>query len=89
MIRTRHIKKKLVEKAIHSQFLDFLNSNFFFRGFQFISGAKHSTEHAMATLMNYLHSLLDSVDSLFLILPKRAWRSAKICYWPNTFLNLC
>ena len=34
--------------------------SFFFHGFQFGFRAKHSTEHACATVLNFLRSTLDS-----------------------------
>ena len=51
---------KIFEKAMLSRLLDFLNSKHFFHDFQFGFRAKHSTEHACATLLNYLNSALDS-----------------------------
>ena len=52
--------ENFLKKVMPSRLLDFLNSKHFFHNFQFGFRAKHSTEHAYATLLNYLHSALDS-----------------------------
>jgi len=51
---------KIFQNAMLSRLLNFLNSKHFLHDFQFSFRAKHSTEHACATLLNYLLSALDS-----------------------------
>ena len=51
---------KFLKKLCFLDFLIFLILNDFFHDFQFGFRAKHSTEHACATLLNYLNSALDS-----------------------------
>ena len=51
---------KIFKKSKLSRLLDFLDSKHFFHDFQFGFRAKHSTEHACVTLLNYLNSALDS-----------------------------
>jgi hypothetical protein len=54
------MSSKIFEKAMLSRPFNFLNPKHFFHDFQFGFRAKHSTELASATLLNYLHSVLDS-----------------------------
>ena len=61
---------KIFEKAMLSPLLDYKH---FFHDFQFGFRAKHSTEHACATHLNYLNSALDSgliPAALFLMFEK-------------------
>ena len=51
---------KFLKKLCFLYFLIFLILNTFFYDFQFGFMAKHSTEHACATLLNYLNSAIDS-----------------------------
>ena len=51
---------KIFEKAMLSRLNNFLTSKDFFHNFQFGFRANHSTEHACAVLLNYLHSAIDS-----------------------------
>ena len=51
---------KIFEKTMLSRLLAFLEAKRFFHDFQFGFRAKHSTEHACVTLLNFLHTALDS-----------------------------
>ena len=51
---------KIFEKAMLSHLLKFLKSKEFLHDFQFGFRMKHSTEHACMTLLNFIHSELDS-----------------------------
>ena len=51
---------EILKKPILSRLFNFLNSTDFFHDAQFDFRAKHSTEHACANLLNYLHIFLDS-----------------------------
>ena len=55
------VLSKIFEKTMLSRLLDFIQAkSFFFHDFQFAFRAKHSTEHACVTLLNFLHTALDS-----------------------------
>ena len=51
---------KIFAMAMLSRFLKFLKSKKFLHDFQFGFRMKHSTEHACVTLLNFIHSALDS-----------------------------
>ena len=66
--------EKFLKKVMPSRLLDFLNSKHFFHNFQFGFRAKHSTERAFETPLNYLNSALDSgliPAAIFLDVKKR------------------
>ena len=50
---------KIFEKAMLSRLLSFLDVKNFFHDFQFGFRANHSTEHACASLLNFIHSAID------------------------------
>ena len=51
---------KIFEKALLSRLLTFLKSKKFLHDFQLSFRIKHSTEHAYITILNFIHSALDS-----------------------------
>ena len=75
-----------------SRLLNFLNSKHFFHDFQFGFRAKHSTEHACATLLNYLHSVLDSglIPAALFLDVRKAFDSLthKILLWKLSHIGI-